>query len=661
MIRILQKTKVLLLVAIAMIPFLNASAQTMKLSARQLPSLSGETLNGPAKEIIKPEAGQAWWGYYKGTEDYYSTGIEKTETFDCAIFIPGNLEPVAGATIHALRIWFHANTKVKDLKVWMSSRLPKTAEQATIECKSIENAEAGVKDYRFDNSYQIPAEGVYVGYTFTITSLASDYDAWPIYISKGMSTSNAFFFKSSVSYKNWIDWSQQPGEWGNLAMQVLIGDNFLSYGAGLESVNNGVALVGGEVSVPFKVKNYGSAGIKNLNYTVTTNGVTSPEYYLNIDDNPNNAFYDIKSYKLKLQGDADAKRVVKTVTITKVNGKPNEVTDGRASKNCDLTSVAKLSPRKPVMELYTTNTGGLCPLGLVAIDRLSKTHPDDFVGIEVHAGDVMALPSYTSLREQLQTSTYPWGDINRELITHPYLGDQIYTAEMPLTMFGIEDDFQNAKQKVVEAHVEVVPRWDNADSTRIKVNTHTVFQYDCPQAEYALSYVLCADSLTGTGDAWGQNNILPHFKDAHNFDFDSEVLNTFVLGESLVKGLKFNHVAVALYGDEYGIPGTIRAPLVVDDVQKHEYFIDITGNTFIQNKKNLKLVALLIDTRSGRIVNADKQAILDPYSSGIDSYVGNEAVEVARYSIDGQLLTTPRKGVNIVKYSDGRVVKVLVK
>ena len=38
-----------------------------------------------------------------------------------------------------------------------------------------------------------------------------------------------------------------------------------------------------------------------------------------------------------------------------------------------------------------------------------------------------------------------------------------------------------------------------------------------------------------------------------------------------------------------------------------------------------------------------------------------ETKEVSRYSMDGQLLSAPTKGVNIVKYSDGSVKKVTVK
>lgn len=44
---------------------------------------------------------------------------------------------------------------------------------------------------------------------------------------------------------------------------------------------------------------------------------------------------------------------------------------------------------------------------------------------------------------------------------------------------------------------------------------------------------------------------------------------------------------------------------------------------------------------------------------GIHNNADNKVV--ARYSINGQLLDAPQKGINILKYSDGRIEKVIVK
>ncbi len=46
---------------------------------------------------------------------------------------------------------------------------------------------------------------------------------------------------------------------------------------------------------------------------------------------------------------------------------------------------------------------------------------------------------------------------------------------------------------------------------------------------------------------------------------------------------------------------------------------------------------------------------------GVDDINAEDATEVARYTLDGRLLTAPERGVNIIRMSDGTVKKVLVK
>ena len=52
----------------------------------------------------------------------------------------------------------------------------------------------------------------------------------------------------------------------------------------------------------------------------------------------------------------------------------------------------------------------------------------------------------------------------------------------------------------------------------------------------------------------------------------------------------------------------------------------------------------------------------DPETAGIDNIHRVDNVkELTRYAVNGQRLTTPAKGLNIVRYSDGTVKKVMEK
>ncbi len=53
--------------------------------------------------------------------------------------------------------------------------------------------------------------------------------------------------------------------------------------------------------------------------------------------------------------------------------------------------------------------------------------------------------------------------------------------------------------------------------------------------------------------------------------------------------------------------------------------------------------------------------IIEADVSGIDDIVNSgEVTEVGRYTVSGQKITTPQKGINIVRYSDGTTRKILV-
>ena len=53
--------------------------------------------------------------------------------------------------------------------------------------------------------------------------------------------------------------------------------------------------------------------------------------------------------------------------------------------------------------------------------------------------------------------------------------------------------------------------------------------------------------------------------------------------------------------------------------------------------------------------------IIEYNPTGIDKVTtSTEAKELSRYSLNGQRLSAPTKGLNIVKYSDGSVKKVAI-
>ncbi len=60
----------------------------------------------------------------------------------------------------------------------------------------------------------------------------------------------------------------------------------------------------------------------------------------------------------------------------------------------------------------------------------------------------------------------------------------------------------------------------------------------------------------------------------------------------------------------------------------------------------------------------EEQSFTTAKGAGINDIIADEqgdVIEVARYTIDGSIITKPQRGINIVRYSDGSVRKVIVK
>jgi hypothetical protein len=127
----------------------------------------------------------------------------------------------------------------------------------------------------------------------------------------------------------------------------------------------------------------------------------------------------------------------------------------------------------------------------------------------------------------------------------------------------------------------------------------------------------------------------------------------------------FNYIPVAAYEPFKGIEGSLPATISKDVALTHNYQIDITGNTRIQDKEKLSVVALLIDKADGKIVNAAQVKFYQDDESGetaISDVVRqnnpSQTTNAYWYTLDGRRLTAKptRQGVYI-QGGQKRIVK----
>ena len=412
--------------------------------------------------------------------------------------------------------------------------------------------------------------------------------------------------------------------------------------------HNLIPSTGQKVYVPIAAKsakgkllitNYGSTVIRNFDYTLSFNGevLASENYVL---PEPLNHM-EGATIEVDVPPHTQVSETDLLFTITKVNGEVNGTSVNQAT--LPRVTVTKVPHRKIVVEEYTAMWCGYCPRGIALMENLAKTYPDDFIGIAVHTGgraDPLSCTDYAWKATDYRSR--PSLDMNRNLL---------------LGYIKAQTEFEEERSKGADMDIDVSAVWDKGKNN-ITVTPSVTFCVNRDEAPYGFAYVLTEDGMSNPN--WVQyNNFSGNTTDrgiTKEFDY-------FIDAPRDIRNLENNFVAIAAEGVKDPLTDHIQTPIKADEPQTHTYvFQNISSKKVIQDKAKLKVCVLLINIKTGHIENAAKCSISPANTTEISSVSEgqNSVVETARYTLDGRRITTPQKGINIVKYSDGRVCKEVV-
>ena len=610
---------------------------------------------------INPGANETWWGYFDGdlsnarglgAGDYSEPGM----TYDCAIFIPGNHSMGKGRTVKAVRIYFASAQNITDVKVWMSKKLPNMADEADIQVKKVkyhditDGAIYGdpENDIAFDQPYTIGDDGVYIGYSFTMDAIESMQDLLPVVVSLNPSTTdkNASFISSGFG---WEDFSGKEGM-GNLALRVLLEGEFKNDVVEAYSNFEDVYCIKNETAqIPVTLVNMGGNGLDEFSYVVSTNGVKSEEKTMKLDSHVDGIGTKFNcNIPLLMDDNTGIKNV--EIEISSVGGVKNETASNILKGK--VVCLSEFATRKVVLEEFTGTWAQWAPRSYVGLEKASQYYGDEVVITSAHFGedDPMQIDAY---REILPENA-PDCNVSREIFSvDTYYGTHIEDV------WGMQEIIEKLRETAPVAKIKAEGVISN-DGTKVTANSFTTFLYNGDKADYALAYVLKTNGLKGSSSEWIQKNVLCQFNNGE-FDFDP-LFAKWVNNSFEINDMVYNDVPVAAIGLKEGVDGSIQLPVVEGVPQKFsvEFDLDEIGNK-IQDKEQLYLCVYLIDKTNGHILNADCQKVVDEAHSAIEDVKNTELSEIVnRYSVDGSVLSSPVKGLNIIKYSDGRVVKVVV-
>ena len=641
--------KLLFLLTVLAVFCSTANAQTFQKNEKQLHRTYSKSFFGNSPATRASTDGVVFT--YAEGNSYMTVGAGAT-TYDCAIYVPSQY---AGNKIDAVAIYFEDKNVLADVKCWISGTLPTNistgCDYVTDVTVTDDLSTTGYPCIVETGGYTIPEGGCYVGYSFSVTNLFVDGGAYPIAFDAGTDKEGGAYLRFTGG-----SWQNMVGQgFGNLLTMVqMSGDNFYGNAITLEDVEfKATAVKDGDSSVRLSLKSLGLNRVSSLSYTVKdiATGQVSSENTVTLRTPIE--FNESGEAIFQLEAGSETGSFDKELTVTKVNGQACEGTGNeQLTATGTLTVVSRLVSKKVVEEEYTSTSCGYCPRGFAGMSALSDMYPDNFIGIAIHAPmsyeDPMTMLDFVPLINTV--SGFPSARLNRSVDPDPYFGT---SGEM----LGIVDDLEDQLNIAAEAEVNVYPMWSE-DNNSINVSTDVTFVIDNADAPYALAYVLLADGLQGSDYTWWQLN---SYYGATGAEGEPYIYEWTIKGEAvddlfvdnynrpmtvyMVKDMVYNHVAVKAEGIENGVTGSIKAPIVNDQVQNHTMTFDLSGgltsyygNTLSYDKSKLKVVAMLINTETGEIVNADEK-------------------EIAAYTTGA----APTKGVNIVKMSDGTTRKVIVK
>ena len=281
-------------------------------------------------------------------------------------------------------------------------------------------------------------------------------------------------------------------------------------------------------------------------------------------------------------------------------------------------------PRTVVYEKGTATWCGYCPVGSYVFDKLSQHHPEQFIGIAVHSNDEMTTHTY----DGLVFYALPKVHIDRTV------------RNASFSLDGFENQFLTAAARPAPALVEA--SFKRTEERKFDLTVRTTYGKDAHNLDLRLAYVVLEDSV---GPSLQANY---YSRGGFSVDPSSGFYKwTQLPGRTPVY---FNDVAREIYPNIYGQPASV--PSMMERGVPHTFvFTDCYLPSSVQSFKNVHIAVLLLDNRSGRIVNAAH--LTNRTITGVNSprlhHTNSPAPSstIRRFDLSGRALANPTRGLNI--------------
>lgn len=417
-------------------------------------------------------------------------------------------------------------------------------------------------------------------------------------------------------------------------------------------VRANVAGKGGDVQV--SMTNMGLDPISSFEYQFECEGETKTNKFEFEKPMP---FYSVGTFNLQAAVGKAAGAKEGKFTITKVNTVADEYADNKDNELAyNVVMMEKGYKRTPVVEEFTSNSCSACPFGAAAMKRLHDTYGDEIVLIAAHGNYQFEDPMYDAEYAKMGINSYPTALVNRQYQGHAYF-DAVPTAEKIATSDVCEADMT----------IKVGAAPANKLVKTIDVTTTLNFDFDVKAGDYSMVYALTEDGITGVKQLTSLPSLVDQNMEKNPGYTRDQIIEAIAEGDPyLIEVLKegekdnrglywseptFNHVSRGVTNADGQHPDNLPAATKNTPIEvKAKVNIPAT----VKDRKNLKVVAMLIDNKTGVVVTGRQAA---PSTTSTPSAIEEAGADAAQITVaDGAFVVKANKAEAAVYSLDGKLV-----
>ena len=309
-----------------------------------------------------------------------------------------------------------------------------------------------------------------------------------------------------------------------------------------------------------------------------------------------------------------------TLDVVSVNGEDDDI-PANSHLVYEYTSSATYYPRTMVLENYVGTWCPYTPRAYAMAEKMYNKYPDNFLSIAIHRNFIPEIPNdvgepYNYSEYIVQYDSTPTIIRNRTKQSNNL--DEVYTVMEEQKYYGAAKVYANAV-------------FASTDETSVKVRTSCTYGFT-DDVDFRIAYVVVEDNV----GPYNQSNA---YTDPTSWDNYDGYLDEWFKKGSPVEML-FNDVARGIYPGLNGLDGSVPTSVVAGQPYEYEYTLELPDN--IQDKKNIRIVTLLIDNKSGEIMNADQTKVIIetdiPGDANNDGVVDSKDTDaIVRYVMAGDI------------------------